>query len=59
MSTPNSERISVNEKGEVLINDPELAAAVQELSDDELDAIAGGLRGDNAGGNCGGQCGQN
>ena len=36
------DRISINEQGEVIVNDPELANAVQELSDEELDAIAGG-----------------
>jgi bacteriocin-like protein len=59
MSIPNgpkSERISINEKGEVVIHDAELASAVQELTDEELDSISGG--GGNKGGNCGGgHCG--
>jgi Type-A lantibiotic len=37
-----SNRITINEQGEVIINDPGLASAVQELSDEELDEIAGG-----------------
>jgi hypothetical protein len=35
-------RISINEHGEVIINDPALAAATSELSDEELDEIDGG-----------------
>jgi hypothetical protein len=50
MSQPNEEqkiksdndRISINEQGEVIVNDPELAKTLQELSDEELDAVAGG-----------------
>lgn len=43
MSTPNSDRIGINEQGEVIINDPELASVTQELSDEELENIAGGM----------------
>jgi hypothetical protein len=47
MSQPNEEqkrenRIAINEAGELAIQDPELSEAVAELSDEELDEIAGG-----------------
>ncbi len=35
-------RISVNEQGEVIIHDPELSSTADNLSDEELDEIAGG-----------------
>jgi hypothetical protein len=35
-------RISVNEKGEVIVHDHDLAETLQQLSDEELDAVAGG-----------------
>lgn len=56
MSIPNekpenqqaNDAVSINENGEVVITDPKLAQALQELSPEELDAIAGGHNG-----NCG------
>lgn len=46
-----NDAISINESGEVVIKDPKLAEALQELSPEELDAIAGGLMSCNKG-NC-------
>lgn len=40
-----NDRIDINENGEVVIKDPQLAEALQELSPEELDAIAGGGNG--------------
>ncbi|MDF5708719.1 MAG: type A2 lantipeptide [Nostoc sp. S4] len=39
-----NDTISINENGEVVIKDSKLAEALQELSPEELDAIAGGLQ---------------
>jgi hypothetical protein len=39
-----NDAISINENGEVVIKDPKLAEALQELTPEELEAIAGGLR---------------
>ena len=39
-----NDSISINENGEVVIKDPKLAEALQELTPEELDAIAGGLQ---------------
>lgn len=52
MSNPNenpenqqvNDAITINENGEVVITDPKLAQALQELTPEELDAIAGGLQ---------------
>lgn len=38
----NSEKIAINENGELVVNDPQLAEALQELSLEELEEIAGG-----------------
>ncbi|MBD2342608.1 type A2 lantipeptide [Anabaena subtropica] len=38
----NNEKIQINENGELVIKDPQLADALQELSPEELEAIAGG-----------------
>lgn len=51
MSIPNetpenkqvNDAITINENGEVVITDPKLAGSLQELSPEELDAIAGGM----------------
>jgi natural product precursor len=43
-----NDAIALNENGEVVVKDPKLAEALQELSQEELDAIAGGHNG-----NCG------
>jgi hypothetical protein len=48
MSNPNEQpksnnKIDINENGEVVIKDAALAEALQELSPEELDAIAGGI----------------
>jgi hypothetical protein len=51
MSTPNendspkfsSESIDIDETGKVLINDPVLAKMNEELSQEDLDSVAGGL----------------
>lgn len=40
-----NDAITINENGEVVIKDPKLAEALQELSPEELDAIAGGHNG--------------
>lgn len=58
MSMPNeipenqqtNDAITISENGEVVITDPELAKSLQELSPEELDAIAGGLMSTNS--NC-------
>ncbi|MFW9264546.1 type A2 lantipeptide [Nostoc sp. CALU 546] len=50
MSIPNespenqqvNDAITINENGEVVIKDPKLAQAIEELSPEELDAVAGG-----------------
>jgi hypothetical protein len=52
-----NDAISINENGEVVIKDPKLAEALQELSSEELEAIAGGmqammLEADGNGNNC-------
>lgn len=52
MSIPNensenqqvNDAITINENGEVIIKEPKLVEALQELSQEELDAIAGGLQ---------------
>nr|AVH79643.1 hypothetical protein [Nostoc sp. PCC 8009] len=41
----NSEQIGINENGELVINDPQLEQALQELSPEELDEISGGRGG--------------
>ena len=38
-----NDAISINENGEVVIKDPKLAQALQELTPEELDIVAGGL----------------
>lgn len=38
-----NDAISINENGEVVIVDSQLAQALQELSPEELEAVAGGL----------------
>jgi hypothetical protein len=48
MSNPNeqpksNDKIDINENGEVVIKDAKLAEALQELSSEELDEVAGGL----------------
>ena len=35
---------NIDETGKVIINDPELAKMTEELTQDELDEVAGGLR---------------
>jgi hypothetical protein len=37
-----NDAISINQNGEVVIKDKKLAEALQELSPEELDAVAGG-----------------
>jgi len=62
MSTPNenenpkqaSDYIGINENGELVVTDPQLAESLQELSPEELEEIAGGRAGGN---NCGRNCG--
>ena len=49
--------ITINENGEVVIKDRKLAQALQELSPEELDAVAGGIQArmqaaDDNGGGC-------
>lgn len=53
----NNDSIVINENGEVVIKDTELAEQLQELSAEELEAVAGGLkklalRSDSNGKNC-------
>ena len=63
MSIPNenpenqqvNDAISINENGEVVIVDPQLAQALEELSPEELEEVAGGLEKE-INGNCHG-CG--
>ncbi|MBH8563496.1 type A2 lantipeptide [Nostoc sp. CENA67] len=38
----NSEQIGINENGELVVNDPQLEQALQELTTEELEEIAGG-----------------
>jgi hypothetical protein len=49
-----NDAISINENGEVVIKDPKLAEAIQELNPEELDAISGGHNGNCKGAQCGG-----
>ncbi|MBH8563497.1 type A2 lantipeptide [Nostoc sp. CENA67] len=49
----NSEQIEINENGELVINEPQLEQALQELSPEELEEIAGGLRANASNGACG------
>jgi hypothetical protein len=63
MSNPNqsdkSPNFELNESGELVIKNPELAQALEELSSEELDAIAGGrLAADDSNGTCNIQCGR-
>jgi len=49
MSNPNEEpkssnNIDIDETGKVVINDPELANTLEELSEEELEELAGGLK---------------
>jgi hypothetical protein len=37
-----NEKIILNEDGKIVVNDPQLAKALQELSPEELDGVAGG-----------------
>ncbi|BAZ10612.1 hypothetical protein NIES4071_24350 [Calothrix sp. NIES-4071] len=42
--------IAINEDGELVVKDDKLKEALQELTSEELEGIAGGIKGDN--GNC-------
>jgi hypothetical protein len=42
LEIPKNEIITVDETGKVVIRDPELAKMSEELSSEELDAVAGG-----------------
>lgn len=42
--TEQSELINIDENGEVVINDPELAKMTEELTQEELDEVAGGVQ---------------
>lgn len=39
-----SEIVNIDENGEVIINDPELARMTEELTQDELDRVSAGLQ---------------
>lgn len=38
--------VEINENGEIVIKDPELAQALQELTPEELEVVVGGLQED-------------